>query len=479
MTEPLNRRTFLKTASAAALASSVPMFVPATAFGANDRINIAVLGLRGRGKSHVNGFMELDNVQVTTLCDPDMNVLKERQKQYEEEYGKKFKIEQDFRKILDDDDVHAISIATPNHWHSLATVWGCQAGKDVYVEKPMSHNVWEGRKAVEAARKYNRIVQHGTQRRASENWGKTVAAVHSEKYGKLTVSKGYCCKPRWSIGYEPFEQPPAHLMYDLWVGPALDDRYHANLVHYDWHWFWHTGNGDTGNQGVHQMDVAMWAIKDATLPTKVWSMGGRFGYDDQGETPNTQLSIMQFGDVIMLFETRGLVGNESKMDRIVSNEFFTTEGRIFEGKFYPKNGGDPEPINFDEFTTDVKPGGIYGNFIDAMRSRNEADLNAPVELGHYSSALCHLPNISMRLGPQVPFSKVPNEVMENEHVFDSYQAIIKNLTWGIGGNLQELTYQYGVELEFDPMNEKFVGNEAANEMLSRPYREPYVVPQNV
>jgi len=476
MDQKCTRRSFLKNVSAVAAVTAAPMFIPQNVFGANDRINVAVLGVNGRGKSHINGFMEIENVQVTTLCDPDMNVLKERGQAFQEKYDKKVKLVQDLRKVLNDKKIDVVTIAAPNHWHSLATIWACQAGKDVYVEKPMSHNVFEGRQAVEAARKYNRIVQHGTQRRSSESWGKTIAAVQSGKYGKLLVSKGYCCKPRWSIGFKPFTQPPAYLDYDVWVGPALDDRYHANLVHYNWHWFWHTGNGDTGNQGVHQMDVARWAIKDATWPTKVWAMGGRFGYDDQGETPNTQLAIMEFGDVLMIFETRGLVGGESKMPRKVTNEFYTTEGMITEGKFFPKKGG--VPVALDDFESNVKPNGNFGNFIDAVHSRNVADLNADVLEGHYSSALCHLPNISMRLGHQVPF-QTPKEVMDNEVAYDAFQMVEKNLGWGLGLNLHNMTYQYGRDLTFDPATDAFVGDDEANAMLTRSYRKPYIVPKIV
>ncbi len=476
MDQNCTRRSFLKNVSAAAAVTAAPMFISKNVFGANDRINVAILGVNGRGNDHIDGFMELENVQVTTLCDPDKNVLEQRGREFQEKFGKKVKLVQDLRKVLDDKKIDAVSIATPNHWHSLATIWACQAGKDVYVEKPMSHNVFEGRKAVEAARKYNRIVQHGTQNRSSKRMRNTIAAVHSGKYGKLLVSKGYCCKPRWSIGFKPFKQPPANLDYDIWVGPALDDRYHENLVHYNWHWFWHTGNGDTGNQGVHEMDKARWAIKDATWPTKVWAMGGRYGYDDQGETPNTQLAVMEFGDVLLVFETRGLVDGDSKMHRKVTNEFYTTEGKIEDDKFFPKNGG--APVQLDDFELTIRPQDHFANFIDAVRSRDMADLNADVLEGHYSAGLCHLPNISMRLGHEVPF-QTPKQVVDNEVAFDSFQLIEKNLGWGVGLDLHNMTYQYGRELTFDPENETFVGDEEANEMLTRTYRKPYVVPETV
>ncbi len=471
----VSRRSFMKSVSAVTAAASAPLILPKSVFGANDRINVAVLGVRGRGKNHIEGFMQQDNVEVVTLCDPDKNVLAERAKTFQETYGKKVKQIQNLRKVMDDKKIDVVTIATPNHWHSLATIWACQAGKDVYVEKPMSHNIFEGGQAVAAARKYDRIVQHGTQSRSSQSWGKIIAAIQSEKYGKLLVSKGYCCKPRWSIGYKPFKQPPTHLDFDLWAGPALDDRYHENLVHYNWHWFWHTGNGDTGNQGVHQMDIARWAIKGATWPTKVWALGGRFGYDDQGETPNTQLAMMQFGDVLMLFETRGLVGGESKMPRKVTNEFYTTEGMFDNKRFYPKDGGTP--VELDDFESAVKPGNNFENFINAVRSHNVKELNADVLEGHYSSALCHLPNISQRLGEQVPF-KTPNQVLENEVAYDAWQMVEKNLAWGLDLDLHNMTYQNGLELAFDPETEKFT-NENANAMLTRTYRAPYIVPETV
>lgn len=475
----MTRRSFLKTTAAAtAITAAGPMFIPKHVFGANDRIRVAVLGVHSRGNSHIQAFMELPNVEVTTLCDPDLNELDRRAKEILEKYNKKVKLVQDLRKVISDKNIDVISIASPNHWHSLTTIWACQAGKDVYVEKPMSHNIFEGRKAVEAARKYNRIVQHGTQSRSSESTAKEIAALQSGKYGKLVVSKGYCCKPRWSIGFQPIEKAPANIDFDIWLGPADAQPFHRNLVHYNWHWFWGTGNGDTGNQGVHQMDIARWAIPGATYPKSVWSLGGRFGYKDQGETPNTQLTVFDYGEVLLLFETRGLVGGDgkSKMASIVTNEYYTTDGKIHGEKFYPKNG-TPEPL--EDLGGIIKPGGNFGNFIDAVRSRKMEDLNADVLEGHYSSALCHLSNISYQLGDQVPFSKKPETLLSNENVFDSFQMIEKNMAWGMGLDLQNATYQLGRKLNFDAATEKFMDDEQANSMLTRPYREPYVVRETV
>lgn len=472
----MKRRTFLKSTAATAMLAA-PMYIPKSSFGANDRVRMAVLGVHGRGKSHIKGFQEQENVEIVTLCDPDKNVLQERAQSFQDTYGKKVKLEQDLRKVLDDKKIDAISIATTNHWHSLATIWACQAGKDVYVEKPLSHNIFEGRKAVEAARKYNRIVQHGTQSRSSEKVAKEIVAVQSGKYGDLLATKGYCCKPRWSIGFKPYKPAPAHLDFDIWLGPAKQQPYHENLVHYNWHWFWDTGNGDIGNQGVHQLDIARWAIPNATLPTKVWSLGGRYGYKDQGETANTQMFVCDYGGIPLIFEVRGLVGGESKDVRDVSNEYFTSEGRIKNNIFYPKSGGVQEPL--EDLGGSVNPGGAFGSFINAVRSKNVDDLNADVLEGHYSSALNHLANISLRLGSQVPFSKTPKAVLENEYIFDTFQALEKNLAWGLGLNLHDMTYQLGRTLEFDPVNEKFVNDEQADNMLGRAYRKPYQVPNVV
>lgn len=475
----MDRRSFLKKGALAGAAfSTFAVGSSGRVLGANDRIRVAVAGIHGRGRSHMNAFAGMDGVEVSHLVDPDSNLFDSRSKQVKEKGGNTPKCVQDIREVLDDDSVDVVSIATCNHWHSLMTVWACQAGKDVYVEKPMSHNVFEGRQAVEAARKYDCIVQHGTQSRSSGGHAKEAAAARSGKYGKLLVAKGYCCKPRWSIGFDKQEAPPAHLDWDLWLGPAPWQDYHGNYVHYDWHWFWDTGNGDVGNQGVHEMDKARWAL-GKTLPKKVWAVGGRFGYVDQGETPNTQLAVFDYGDQLLVFETRGLVGGESKMGRKVDNEYYTTEGMIAHGKFHPKGGGDPEPLG--DFDIDIDPGSHFGNFMEAVRENDRSALNAEIEEGHYSSALCHLGNISYMLGEQVPFSEMPTRSLDNDVVEKSWETIKKNLGWGVGLDLNKMTCQVGPTLTFDADHERFVGRDAkrANLLLTRPYREPFVVPEKV
>jgi predicted dehydrogenase len=482
----MTRRSFLKGAAAAAafpLVTVAGTKSSARVLGANDTIRIAVAGIHGRGKDHIAELLGLKNekLEIVTLIDPDSSLFDSCKKTIRDKTGKEPACVQDVRKALEDKDIDAITIATPNHWHSLMTVWACQAGKDVYVEKPLSHEVSEGRRCVEAARRYGRMVQHGTQQRSSAGRAAEIAAVQSGKYGKLLVSKGYCCKPRWSIGTKPVADPPKTLAFDLWLGPAERQPYHANLVHYNWHWFWDFGNGDIGNQGVHEMDVARWAIKGATLPSKVWSLGGRFAYEDQGQAPNTELAVMEFGDVLLVFEVCGLVKDKDHPQGIpfnVKNEYYTTEGRIAGGRFYAKNGDKGEPL--EKVEAKVAPGGPFGSWLHAVRGRKVEDLNADVEVGHYSAALCHLPNISYRLGEKVPFSAKTNRLGDNREVVQSFESLRQDLK-AVGVKLEETEYVLGKVLTFNPKEERFTGEGAgaANALLTRPYRAPFVVPEKV
>ena len=292
---PHNRRDFLKRAGAgSALASFVVSGTKASGrvLGANDRVRIAVAGINGRGRTHLTGFAQMKGVEIAYLVDPDSRLFASRSKIVNERAGNTPACVQDVRQALDDKNLDAISIVTPNHWHSLMAIWACQAGKDVYVEKPCSHNVFEGRKLVEAARKYGRIVQHGTQRRTDPQWIQLAGDVRSGKYGKLLVSYGYASRTRRSIGIKDPQDPPRELDFDLWLGPAPVRPFRTNLVHYNWHWRWDFGNGEIGNMGSHQLDVCRWAMPDGAKPKSVVSLGGRFGYKDQGETPNTQLTLI-------------------------------------------------------------------------------------------------------------------------------------------------------------------------------------------
>jgi len=456
--------------------------------GANDDIRVAVVGINGRGGSHISNFDKMEGVRVAGLCDVDRRVLERRAKPFKDR-NKKVDAYVDIRKLLDNKNIDAISIATTNHWHSLATIWACQAGKDVYVEKPCSHNVFEGRKCVEAAEKYKRIVQHGTQSRSSSGWARQAAAISSGKYGKLLVSKAYASKVRWSIGFKPIQEPPEHVDFNIWLGPARNQPYHGNLVHYNWHWFWDFGNGEIGNQGVHQMDIARWAIPGGTLPKSVMSMGGRWvnsteghpPFTDQAQTPNCQLTVMDFGETLLVFEVIGLnnkVGVDGKKySTKVGNEFYLEEGAIKGGKFYPKGSDKAEDLV--KVDVEMGPGNIWENFIHCVRTRKRSDLHADITEAHLSSACCHLGNIAYRLGEQVPGTTRPDVLDRYEEVAKSWETINKTVKGTLGLDLSKSTYQLGPMLRFNPETEKFVRNRRANRLLTRPYREPFVVPERV
>ena len=471
----LNRRRFLKTSLAAGTTFAISGTKSSgNILGSNERIRVAVAGVHGRGRSHISGLAKMKDVQVTYLIDPDSREFDRAVKSVTNIAGNTPKTVQDVRTALEDSNLDAVSIATPNHWHALMTIWACQAGKDVYVEKPSSHNVHEGRIAVEAARKYKRIVQHGTQTRSSDGMARTIAAVKSGKFGKLLVSRGYCFKRRRSIGTKPLmKSAPDGLDFNVWLGPAPKQPYHGNLVHYNWHWFWDTGNGDIGNQGVHQMDIARWAIDGATLPKSVISVGGRFGYTDQGQTANTQLAIFDYGETQLTFEVRGL-----NCPRKVGNSFVMEEGVIANGQFFPKGGKKAESLPNVKFS--LGPGsGHFGNFIAAVKSRNSKDLNADVLEGHYSSALCHLPNISLRLGEQVPFNKKTQTFRGNPVASEAFASMEEHLSKENGVKLEQTTYHLGRLLKIDAKSETFMGDKDANSMLTRNYRKPFVVPEKI
>jgi predicted dehydrogenase len=450
--------------------------------GANDTVRVAVAGLNGRGGAHVDEFGKVAGVTVAYLVDPDTRTYEKRIRQVESHGGRTPSTVQDIRRVLEDRNVDVVSIATPNHWHALMTIWAVQAGKDVYVEKPCSHNVHEGRIAVEVARRHQRIVQHGTQSRSSREWAQAVAAVASGKMGKLLISRALCYKPRGSIGFKPVATPPREVDFDLWLGPAPQQAYHDNLVHYNWHWFWDFGNGDIGNQGVHQMDIARWLIHGrdghgVTYPSTVLSVGGRFGYKDQGQTANTQVSIMDFGETLLVFEVRGL-NTGGYLGEKVGNIAHLEEGTIIGGKFARKGSSTFEPLAKLGIPLDPKRGpgkGHFGNFIAAVRSRKVDDLNADILEGHYSAALCHLANVSYRLGSDVPFSKHPGAFGDNKDVHETLARTAEHLEEN-GMALDGLTYRLGRTLTFDAGTESFVGDAEANRLLSRTYRAPFVVP---
>jgi predicted dehydrogenase len=473
-----NRREFLRRATVAGLAAST-FTISGTkssgkVLGANDTIRIAIAGINGRGTAHLQAYAGMKNVQIAYLVDPDSRLFASRSDEIVKRGGSAPTCVQDLRKALEDKDLDAVSIASPNHWHSLLAIWSCQAKKDVYVEKPCSHNVFEGRKLVEAARKYDCIVQHGTQSRSEARWAKETAAARSGKYGKLLISYGYASKPRGSIGIKEAKEPPKELDYNLWLGPASEQAYTENFVHYNWHWFWEFGNGEIGNQGVHQMDIARWAMPEGAEPKSVISLGGRFGYQDQGQTPNTQLTIIDFGGPKLFFEDRGLVNGKTSK---VTNEFYTDQGVIKDGKFFAKGKDEGEPLDGVEFS--VQPGGPFKNFIACVRNRKRADLNAEILEGHLSARLCHLGNLSYRLGKETPFSQECKAFGDDKAAYEAFESMKEHLGKANKLNLDDTNYRLGRTLTFDPQAEKFIGDDEANKLLTRPYRAGFVVPDIV
>jgi predicted dehydrogenase len=473
----LNRRSFLKKT----LATAATITVAGTkssghVLGANEMIHVGVAGLNGRGSAHVNAFARMKGVQITYLIDPDTRTFDRRAAEVQRHGGNQPRKVQDVRRALEDRGVDAISIATPNHWHALMTIWAAQAGKHVYVEKPCSHNVKEGRIAMQTARKHNVIVQHGTQSRSDANWADVIDVIRSGKLGRLLISRGLVYKPRGTIGTRPNTDPPKEVDFDLWLGPAPRQPHHANLVHYNWHWFWDFGNGDIGNQGVHQMDIARWAIAGATLPRSVIAVGGRFGYSDQGQTPNTQLAVFDYGQTKLIFEVRGLRTDRYRGQGI-GNIFHLEEGTIAGREFFPRNSIRPAPLPEVEHPP-RRTGDHFANFIAAIRSGRHQDLAADIQEGHYSSALCHLANISYRLGQESCFTRRTRVFGGDKDANEALGRMEEHLRAN-ELDLGELSLQVGPKLEINARAENFVGNAEANRLLTRAYRAGFVVPESV
>ena len=495
----ISRRDFLQDSAlaAAALAAGVAVTdtraaerVAAARKGQlNDQLRVAVVGVHGRGMSHVGAFAGNNklNTIITTVCDADSAVIGNAMKAVEKKQGNAPKFEQDIRKVVEDKNIDIVSIATPNHWHALAAVWALQNGKDVYVEKPVSHNVSEGRRIVEAARKHNRICQTGTQSRSSKGMREAMAFLHAGKLGKIKLARGLCYKLRPSIGKVDSPQPvPKSCDYNLWCGPAPMSPLMRKRLHYDWHWVWDTGNGDLGNQGIHEMDKARWGLGKNELAKSVVSVGGRFGYVDDGQTANTQICVFDFGDCELIFEVRGwpskspYAGKESpktqfKPTNYVGNIFYGSEGFLVcpsysnaiaysnDGEVIQKfDGGDDH----------------FGNFIKAVRSRKLEDLNADILEGHLSSALCHLGNISYRLGDEQPFGQKPKAFAKDKDAGESFERMEQHLKDN-KIDLDTIKCRVGRKLDLDPTKETFLGDKEANAMLTREYRKGFEVPEKV
>jgi len=450
-----NRRSFLQKSGAAgaalAAASSVVARTQRTqAVSANERIVLGVIGLRGRGSSLAPAFAARDDCEVAYLADVDTSFFDSRSKSVEEAQGRTPKTVDDLRRVLDDKSVDAIVVATPDHWHALATIWGCQAGKHVYVEKPVSHTPWEGRKMVEAARRYDRVVQVGTQNRSAPYNFEAKQYIESGKLGRIHMARVYNQKYQGNVAAVSDSTPPSTLNWDMWNGPASEAKYNANY-HNRWNHFWRYSGGDIINDGVHQMDLCRWLIgKD--YPKSVYSTGGRFAEDGVLDSPDSQVAVYEFDNLVMTFELTLYTPYILKTDPGVRNndmfpywqqnstriELYGTEGVMLMGR----HGGGWQVFDRPKSRQPVVAAQSYGRFPDPEHKQNFVDSirsgslpNADIEEGHRSTLLCQYANISLRLG--------------------------------------------GEKLNVDPGTETFLDNDQANAMLRREYRSPYVIPDKV
>ncbi|MDZ4694875.1 MAG: Gfo/Idh/MocA family oxidoreductase [Deltaproteobacteria bacterium] len=464
----MNRRQLLKTTAAIGGAAIVGPFFPGRVLGANDRVNVAVIGIRGQGGAHITNYIRQPNVQLKTLCDIDENLFATRIKKIHDEAGYAPGTEWEMRKVFEDKDIHAVSFAIPNHWHALATIWAAQAGKHVYVEKPCCQTIFEGRQMVHAARQNKVLVQAGFQNRSRNNTRAAIEYLHSGKLGKVYMAKGLCLKARADIGrypdgpmpegskfrlttdgepMEPFTSAYLEKVhYDNWMGPAPVKPFNPNRFHYNWHWQWDYGNGDTGNQGPHQFDVGRWGLNKDEYPVKISSKGGYYLFDSMQETPNTQTTLLEYADgTLFQFETRGWYTNADGTLKI-GNIFYGKEGRLeIDGEgnwktyFGRKDelGPDSSKVPSEERSDAGKHvgtgmGGHFSNFISAVRSGKQTDLNCDIESGFRSSVLPALGNIA---------------------------------------------YRMGTDLIFDGKTESFKGNAKANAFLHRKERKGYAIPR--
>ncbi len=493
----LNRRTFLKTSALAAAGAAFTARSWSQVAGANGDLRVAVIGLNGRGKSHLGSLARISGVRVVALCDVDSTVLA-RTKASLGEKGAAVKTYVDLRELLANPDIDAVTIASPNHQHSLQAIWACQAGKDVYVEKPVSHNIWEGRQLVAAAAKYNRVVQAGTQIRSGEGLQQAVAWVRAGNLGKVTAARGFCYKRRDTIGLADGPvQIPATINFDLWCGPAPLVAPKRKRLHYDWHWMHVTGNGDVGNQGIHQMDVARWFLGEAGLPRQTLSVGGRLGYVDDGDTPNTQVVIHDYASAPLIFEVRGLPAKPGAGGGGGDDEGGGRRGGVMDqyrgvsvGNVIDCEGGSVVVPSYTAATAYDKAGKVVKefkgsdrhmqNFIDVVRSRKTAQLYGPVEEGHLSSALCHLGNISHQLGKAAATDALREKIKGNAPLAEACGRMLEHLKTN-RVDLAQTALTLGVPLTIARGKEAFTGEFAAQAtpMLTRQYRAPFVVPEIV
>jgi predicted dehydrogenase len=484
-----------------AVGAGLAMATPGSrALGANDDIRLAVVGVGGQGSGHMRYFGEIPGVRLVAICDADRSHVERRAAGFERDQGVKLKTYLDVRKLLDDKEIDVITSATPNHWHALVTIWACQAGKDVYIEKPASHEIWEGRKMVEAARKYNRIVQIGTQRRSSGPHKAAFEWVREGNLGAIKWVRGFCYKSRGPgsngivRGTNGPIPVPASVDYNLWCGPAEMMPLMRQELHYKWHWVWNTGNGDIGNQGPHEMDLGRWALGDPGLPARVFSIGGRFGVKevgDAGETANTQIAFFDYKPAPLIFEVRGLpmkkgmrgMDNYRRTGVDIGNYIQCEGGYVPLGEgggwAFDNDGNKIKPFTGKEYSG-IGGGGHHENFIKAVRSRKREDQNGDIEVGHLSAALCHMANTSHRLGRNATVDEIKTAIGDNADMMDSFDRMLEHLAAN-EVDLAKEPITLGPVLTMDPAKEQYVGeySEMANMFLKRNYREPFAVPEQV
>ncbi|HKJ69100.1 MAG TPA: Gfo/Idh/MocA family oxidoreductase [bacterium] len=487
------RRDFLKgmAALSGGLALTPTLSAGRTAqrtLGANDTIRMAVVGFRGKGAQHIEILRDTPNVQVAALCDVDQAIL-DREAQTFREDNEPVDTYTDVRNVLDDDTIDAVVIATPNHWHALITVWACQAGKDVYVEKPVSHDIWEGQQMVAVARKYNRIVQSGTQLRSDGGLRRAFEYIREGNIGEIQLARTIHYSRRESIGKVTGPQAvPASVDYNLWTGPAHMQPLMRLQLHYDWHWDWTTGNGELGNNGVHRLDLCRWVMDEDALPRHVLSVGGRFGYDDDGETPNTHIIYYDYARNPVICEIRGL---PTKKDSPVMDAYRDIRIGVVihceEGYFAGSGGGgiiyDNDGNRVESFEGDAGAG-HHDNWIQAIRSRNRQELHAEIYDGHISSALCHLGNISHRSGSVASPDAIAERLDGDPAMTDAYDRFRAHLEANeVDLNATQATLgtwlnvNTSSEVQFSQPEENT--NVLANALLKRDYREPFVLPEQV
>ena len=468
--------------------------------GSNADLRVGVIGLNGRGRNHLSSLAKIPGVRVVAICDADSALLDKIKPTVNDGNVKTYV---DMREMFASPDIDAVTVATPNHWHSLAGIWAMQAGKDVYLEKPVSHTVWEGRQLVAAATKYNRVIQAGTQIRSGEGLREAVEWVKAGNLGKITASRGFCYKRRDSIGKcgGP-QQVPASINYDLWSGPAqlvAPERNTKNgPVHYDWHWIWLYGNGDVGNQGIHQMDVARWFLGEPGLPRRSMSVGGRLGYIDDGQTPNTQVVMHDYATAPLIFEVRGLPakagaaaaagdpramqgGGGLDMDKYrgvdIGNVIDCEGGSMIVPTYTTARAVDKNGKVIKEFKGNDRH---MENFVDVVRSRKTSELYGPIQEGHVSSALCHLGNISHRMGQTMSEGELNEKVKGSSPLNEAAGRMLEHIHAN-NVDLGRTKVTAGMPLLVDAANYRFTGPSAAaaNAMLTKTYRAPYVVPKLV